>query len=75
MERDMDPAACLLGAARRDIDDPLVGEPVAGLGERLLVEQDETSGRLGGGLGQRTVDPGKDGLGLVVVAVAYVRGG
>ena len=75
MERDMDAAACLLGAARRDIDHPLVGEAVAGLGEWLLVEQDETPGRLSGGLGQRPVDPGEDGLGLVVVAVAYVRGG
>src|SRR3970282_2782146 len=34
MERDMDPAACLLGAARRDIDAPLVGEAVAGLEKR-----------------------------------------
>src|SRR5262245_52591421 len=72
MEDDMDAAACLRGAVGRDVDHALVGEPIGRLSEGLLVEHDEPSLRLSSGRLERTIDPSKYGLGLIVVAVADI---
>jgi len=42
------------------------------LSEGLLVEHDEAPFRLSSGRLERTIDPSKDGLGLIVVAVADI---
>ncbi len=67
------PVCCCAGG--RNIDHALVGEAVAGLANGLLVEYQEFPERRGRGGGEGAVDPAQDGFGLVVVAVADIRGG
>jgi hypothetical protein len=73
VECDMDAAAPMRRAGRGDVDHALFGEAVVRPRKGLLVEHDELASRFRGGILERAIDPGEDGLCLIVVAVADIK--